>query len=240
MSSLSQFSRSSLLSFTLAVLALAAAPAPAAVVVDAGGFEGFSIGPLAGQYGWYSGRSWHTPATISNPGLAGHGQVVTLSLTAPNDPFSFACIDFANQVGIAATVRTCFDLYHQASGSVQWWAYGNNPYWGSANDSDDGLVKPAAVGSTPLISNTWQNIVIDYDLVNGTASSWVNGVQVDNAANVGLATEHKGWTFQFHGPNDTTPPIYIDNFTVTSTPVPEPASCALLGAGLLLALRRRC
>jgi MYXO-CTERM domain-containing protein len=249
-----------------AVLAL---PSRAVTIYDTGGFEGYNTGAIAGQQGWVDtsvpGLNTTTrPVNQATIDVAPGGSKAVLF----NDiqPSQTAIeTHFANLTGTYKFARATFDLLREDAAiynNLDWWPTGANPWYGTAWDAaanPPGKIIPfgdSAFGSVDQTPGVWQHVDLLFDLENGLGSGWVNGVQVTNNANIGKG-EFNGWYFddwqtvdQGRTPGAVGRRGWVDNLSIYAganaleasaegSAIPEPASLALLGAGLLPLLRRR-
>lgn len=249
----------------VAALAALTLPAHAVTLIDTGGFEGFAAGDIAGQHGWQNsgyhmgGSQAINPATITT--APGHGNVLEFSNTGDSQtPIE---LNFADISSTYRYAQASFDFYRDGSGlynNLVFWPNGNNPWggwiWDNAANAPVGKIMPFGFGNGTVnqTPNTWTNITVQFDILNGRGTSWVNGVMVDNNIDIGKG-EFTGWYFsdnntvdQGRSPGAVGQKAYVDNFTLLAgnrlgdlTQVPEPGSLALLAGGILpmLGLRRR-
>jgi hypothetical protein len=82
----------------------------------------------------------------------------------------------------------------------------------------------------------WNRVRLDLDFGNNTASAYINNnLILTRAFDPGLSTTRVG----IGGTSDGFDVGYFDNFQAAITPVPEPATLAVLGLGAAAMIRRR-
>lgn len=235
--------------------------AGASILYDSNGFEGFAVADLNGQDGWIAWESngGTVPQVVTAPFPVLGTKAVLLQV--PDQQGSTSEIEHPIPTVIPdgqTIITVSFDIYRQTSHwppwpqnlwwwwrdtgeptyGLQWDAAGNQPFQTLPHGWNPGA------GSTPTIFNGYANIKMVWDFSTMQAYSWYNGVLVDNGIPItnistlsswGIGLSHDaatgtGW--------DT---AWIDNFVITSNPVPVPASLLLLGSGLagLAGLRRK-
>jgi len=247
--------------FTAAVLAaMSLASADAAVVLDTGGFEAYAPGTINGQNGWANAPTWGQPfkdAVIAD--APGGGKAIlfdnTGGATAPHEESSIQ-VTFPNLTGSEQYVTATFDFYRDGNGlynNLWWWPVGANPWSGLQWDNaanPDAKILPFGFGAptTLMPQSQWVNMKLEFDLVNGTETAWVNGVLVGENINIGTGA-FEGWFFSDTNtvdpgrtPNGVGQRAWVDNLLIVTgrgSAIPEPATLSLLGLGLLPMLRRR-
>lgn len=243
-----------------AVVVALAVPARADVLLDTGGFEGYSIGSIVGQNGWVQGGgildpSWAKEAATIEVGPGGTKVMGFRSIAKVE---TTADIALPEQLGTNRYFKVSFDYYREGTGqfnNMYWWPDGANPYYGIAWDAAANTptkIQPFGSGNGEVdqIPNSWQNIVLLWDLQTGTGNGWVNGAHVTVDANIGIG-QINGWYFNdwqtvdpARTPNAVGERSYVDNLRIEgyndAPPIPEPGTLMLLvGALPLLGIRRR-
>jgi len=242
-----------------AVVVALAVPSRADVLVDTAGFEGYALGSIVGQNGWSMGypildASWAKEAPTIE---VGPGGTKVMGFNSIQRVETAALISFAEQLGTNRYVKASFDYYRAGTGqfnNMYWWPDGANPYYGIAWDAAANLptiIQPFGSGNGEVaqIPNSWQNIVLIWDLQSGTGNGWVNGVHVTVDANIGIG-QINGWYFndwqtvdEGRTPGAVGERSFVDNLRIEGyndmEPIPEPATLALLGLGGLFLRRRR-
>ncbi|HQL55250.1 MAG: hypothetical protein KA383_19735 [Phycisphaerae bacterium] len=232
-----------------AVLALTGI-AVADVWYDSNGFEPatFVPGPLAGQDGWTASGAGGgiAPQVVTAPDPVVGTQAVRLYVGDTQGDTSVMDIGIADPVAAGWDVVTVsYDIYRDAQIQNLWW------WWWDAGEPTYGLqwdlsqaTHPfgwsTGAGQAPTAFGIYANLKMEWNFVTNTASSWYNGVLVDNNIPLSGITSLTGWTIQFghdSGSGTGAETVYIDNFVVTVTP--EPAALSLLALGGLALLRRR-
>lgn len=240
----------------IVIAALAAAIAsPAAAWVDIVNhdFESptFTTGALVPQQGWTGGRNGGgiAPQVVGVPDPTIGSQAVRLETGGTQADASWMDYDFGGNLLLSYNkVRVTYDIYRPARASAQnlwwWWFDAGTPTYGL--QWDIGGTMPfgfaSGAGSGTTVFGGYATIVQEWDMTTNTARSWYNGSVVDAAFPITGITSLTGWTINLShdaSTNQTPDTAFIDNFRVEGEPVPEPATLAVLGAGLLACIRRR-
>ncbi len=226
-----------------AVLAAASVALAASFSTD---FEGYALGPVAGQDGWVldnSGAGAVDPVIAADPTGGGHGKVLQID---PNDfnvegGWSGAFRGVGDLIAEGVTAfSVSWDQWRTGLGDNVWFAedisFGG--WWGLEWDQDQHIHAISNFGApdTALTAQVWQNVRFDFDAVAGTVTGFLDGVSYGTATGQTFAT-FRGIDLENEGsPADggLNGPNYIDNVSVT----PEPASLLLLAVAAVV-LRRR-
>jgi len=221
-------------------------------IIDTG-FEDYSVGGLDGQFGW-----------IGSQAETGTAPLVISSADGPTQGNKAVLLEVANmQGGVSEMDRAysdlivqgykhlyiAFDIYRLSDDSDQnlwWWLpdSGEPTYglqWDSGGTAPHGWNTGA--GSAPTVFGRYATVAMEWDLESMLAYSWYDGAVVDNGIPVKDINTLTGWTIYFaheSSSGNVGDKAYIDNFKILAAkPVPEPATLAAVGAGLLLAMKRR-
>lgn len=190
---------------------------------DAGGFEGFSLGAVAGQDGWTEDASdpndnvnYPDPLVIADPTGGGMGQVVCI------DPLDGAVGGWAGIERLfgpssQGVVTMEWDQYRGDTGDNFWYA-DNRAFdgWWAIQWDQSGAAHAETFGpSTPLTTGIWQHVIYTFDIGGNTVTVDVDGgtasgVLTDTAIN-GLAWEVEPTAQAGDGA------VYLDNLSVTET-----------------------
>ncbi len=250
-------SRSLALGLVLGVVALASAN----VYYDTQGFSSYTYGPLNGQgvtpnvpLGWHDlSVPPDNMAVIADSPAAG-GKTMRLQVPNIQGNTSAAEVVFAqNLVPLAAQITVEFAVYRETdawSSNLWFFPNGNNPAYGLQWDGGNGVSQTLPLGfagaGVPTVMDAFATVqlVFDFTGAHPTATGYYNNHLVTtveyNDPNSPF-TEFTGWTFSLqHDENTTnsdTETLWIDDFAVSYTPIPEPAGLLLLIGGALL--RRR-
>lgn len=219
------------------VVALVAGSA-SAQIYDSGGFEGFLLGDLPGQGGWFEDTAGgYSPAQVMlDPTGAGMGNVVMLDPPGTAGGWQGIEIDFGPLSGNLVTVQ--WDQYRTDLNDNVWMAddASFSGWWAIQWDTSLGIHAETFGPSVGLQTGIWQHITYTFDFGGGLVTVDVNGTSVSGSLS---ASEIRGWAFEYE-PGEFAGeggPLYIDNFVVSQ--VPTPGSIGLMGLGLLAAARRR-
>lgn len=241
----------------LAVAALASADS----WYDTLGFEGYNYGPINGQgvtpnvpAGWHDISSPSTNVAVVSGSPGGAGKTLRLQIPNIQGDTSAAEVVFAQDLrAIASDVTVEFSVYRQSdawNSNLWFFPNGTNPAYGLQWDGGNGVSQTLPVGfggaGVPTVMDTWttMKVVFDFTGANPVANGYYNGIHVSTLAyndpNAPFA-QFTGWTFSLQhdeaADHSDTETLWVDNFKISYTPIPEPASLVLLALGALL--RRR-
>lgn len=221
-------------------------------IIDTG-FEDYALGGLNGQFGWVGsqGGSGTAPTVISSAdGPTQGNQAVLLEVTNTQGDASEMDRTFSDLIAQGYKhLFVSYDIYRVVDGPDQnlwWWLpdAGEPTYglqWDIGGTAPHGWNTGA--GSATTIFGQYATVAMEWDLETNLAYSWYDGAVVDNGIPVKDIATITGWTIYFAheaSTNDVGDKAYIDNFKIMAAkPVPEPATMVAVGAGLLLALKRR-
>ncbi len=229
---------------------------------NSNGFEAptFAPGPLDGQDGWtgLGTGGGAAPVVVTSPDPVLGQQAVRLQVgdtQGDSSSMDHAIAPVTPGPGVVVTVS--YDIFRNAPAQGMlaqnmwwWWWDAGEPTYGLQWDQGGGLTLPhgwnPGAGSVPTIYGAWANLTMLWDFTQMKAYSWYNGVIVDNGISISGITELTGWTISLgHDAADGTgaSTVWIDNFKIDVSVIPEPGSLAALATGLVglggLALRRR-
>ena len=219
-----------------------------AVVFDSGGFEGYGLGPIAGQFGWWGAGLAFGPGPL--PGddpqivtLADGNRVLKLRVPDSQGAYSGVTVQWTppeppenNPVTVEFDIRRTRDMWV----SNLWWNWmmptGDQPgglQWDSGTGNSVTLPFGFGGPGTPTVYGRFAHLSMTWDFVVGQAWATYDGVPLGPFAFSPTALP-RGFEIDLlhdeatgRGP-DT---VYIDNFRVTT--VPEPAAgWALILSGL--------
>jgi hypothetical protein len=219
----------------------------------------FTLGPLNGQGNWpQASGAWVgggggggvAPMVVNDP-LSMSPQCVELNVGDTQGDFSEMDIGINDPLAAGCRVITVsFDILRlgPATQNMWWWWYdAGSPTYGLQWDMSQ-ATHPFGwwdgAGQAPDVIGQWANLTMTWDFVNNTASSWYNGVLVDNALPMAVPRDIStltGWSIYLTHDSDTgtgSDVVWIDNFRITAD-VPEPSVFLLVGVGLLALLRRK-
>lgn len=220
-----------------ASLALVAGSA-SAQIYDSGGFEGFTLGDLPGQGGWFDDTvGGYSPAQVMlDPTGAGMGNVVMLDPPGTAGGWQGIAINLGLLTGNAVIVQ--WDQYRTDLNDNVWMAdtVAFDNWWAIQWDTSLGIHAETFGPSVGLQAGIWQHITYTFDFAAGLVTVDVDGASVSGSLAAGAI---HGWVFEYE-PGDFAGeggPFYIDNFVVTQ--VPAPGALGLIGLGVLAGVRRR-
>jgi len=233
-----------------AVLGLASI-ASADIWYTSNGFEPttFTTGPLNGQDGWGAGGGGGggvQPLVVTAPDPVLGMQAVRLQVGTTQGDLSEMHRDIADPLAAGWQIVTVsFDIYRnvQAQNLWWWWYDAGEPTYGLQWDLSQATHPfgwSTGAGQTPTVFGQYANLTMEWNFQTSTASSWYNGVLVDNNIPISGITSFTGWQIQLGHDSDTGTPgdlVFIDNFAITVSP--EPGTLTLLALGGLALLRRR-
>lgn len=193
----------------MVVLLLASSLASAEVkTFDTLGFEGYTLGDMTGQDGWYVELDGGTATIVDNSADPTEG-TKALKLTAPSsvdDPVNvgqllgdYAFISHDVSTDPLKWAKVSFDIWREPgtvtiSDSIYDKANMNRLHWWTAStytsiigaQFDDNTTYPFLMGlgatnSATTVTGSFANLTVSYDFEAKTRSSWYNGVLVDDA-----------------------------------------------------------
>lgn len=218
---------------------------------NSNGFEDYELGALAGQADWggLATGGATAPTVVTSPDPVIGQKAVALRVGDVQGDSStmghaISLNSVANQV-----VTVSFDIYRPqpaqdklAQNLWWWWFDVGEPTYGLQWDIGGTLPHgwSTGAGSASTVYDQYANVTMVWDMPQGKAYSWYNGVLVDDGIAISGITSLSGWTIQLahdaaDGSGDSV--AYIDNFVISA--VPEPASLAMLAIVTLLLRRRR-
>lgn len=222
-------------------------------IIDTG-FEDYSLGSINGQHGWtaYAGSISTVPTVIDSVTGPAFGQksVAIYAGRYQGGGYSYMGVSFDDLVaGGYKLIQISFDVYRDLDAYDQdflWWMPDEGVPNGGRQDYLKGTIPfySSSSGHTvPTIFGAYAHVELTWNLNTNRAYSWYNGSVVDDGIGIPYLDSSTGWQFYLthDGPGtnfgDT---AYIDNFKVLAdTAVPEPATIAVVGAGMLALARRR-
>jgi hypothetical protein len=221
------------------------AAASAEVIYDSNGFEDFTVGALDGQMGFVgdTAGSGVAPQVVDGSTDQFLG-TKSLRLEVPNVIGSQSVVDLpmADYKGVYETVTVSFNVFRQDDGwnsNLWYWLRGDNATYGLQWDSGGALPLGFGPAAIPLVLDAWEPMTITWNLETGEAEGTYDGVT--HTLNQGV-NEAAGFFMYLGRENgDETrggEVLWLDDFVITGTLIPEPASLVLLALGGL-ALRRR-
>ena len=207
-------------------------PSPPVVIYDSGGFEAFALGNLNGQDGWIGSAEGTgtapqvVDASSGDPVLG--SKAVRLEVTTTQGDKSHAEKAIADAVAAGyGMIYVSFDVYRASADTplenLWWWANGNNPIYGIQWDQGPSTLPNgwnAGAGSVPTITDRWVNVTLQYNVAEGKASSWYDGVPVDNSITLTGINEFLGWTFELAhdaGTGTGGEVAWIDNLVISGS-----------------------
>lgn len=245
--------RKALASFAIIVLAVTAAQAQTTVYSTDFNSPTYSDGPLIGQDGWaITGTSTVNPINVANTGTNGNvtlttsGQDVNRTFTPVANPANASSVELFADITVASagtgdyflhlddgTTTGFFDRVYCKAGSV-------------AGTFDLGLGTGSGgtiVYGADLNFGTTYSIGAQLNFVagatNDTGELFVNGNPYVAATTTGTdATQIAGVNLR-QGSASSAAGVTVDNISVQVTSIPEPATWALMGIGLLVGVTKR-
>ncbi len=210
------------------------------VVYDVGGWEGYALGDLPGQFGWEEDTDGGYPMAqiVADPTGSGMGNVLELDPPGNSGGWQGVAIAFGPTTAPIVTIE--WDQWRADVGDNIWYADNKDfgRFWAMQWDQNGGAFARQFNGAVALTPGQWQHISYTLDFTTGVASVDVDGaVNTDAALGAGEGPL-RGWVFEME-PTAVAGdgPAYIDNLVVTE--VPEPGLLALLAVGLGWIRRRR-
>lgn len=230
-----------------AAAAFAAAPALAQNLYDAGGFEGFALGDLPGQFGWVAdnadGDDGGTPVpyppvqVVADPTGAGRGNVLEFNPGGTFGGWQGAAVGYGPNTEPIVTVQ--WDQWRADTNDNVWLAdaIAFDGWWSIQWDTNASIHTVGFSDGLALTTGVWQTIQYTFDFDADTVTLSVDGTTGPTVAGINRAFQD-GFVFEyepgaFAGAGG---PFLVDDFMVTQ--VPEPAAALLLAMGTAL-LRRR-
>lgn len=227
--------------------------ASAVTLYDAQGFErpAFVPGALNGQDFWTGGSlgGGTDPVVVTAPDPVLGEQAVRLEAGDSLEDLSLMeqTITLPSLAGQIVTVS--FDIYRPTPVAGQaaqdlWWFWVDNGEPAGGLQWDGGATLPFGgslnTGAAVTIFDQYANVTMQWDFQQMKASSWYNGVLVDDGFPISGITALTAWDILLSndaGDGTGTSVAYIDNLIITA--VPEPATLTALAVGALALLRRR-
>ena len=217
-------------------LLLAGAPAAHAAIVYQTGFEppGYSVGPLNRQDGW----RFTSLAQVQTTTVLSGSQAVSMDLTAFDFPGHRFAYDSSAHPGDILQIKNNIFLTGSQTIQVEGISIFGGPnggFLGQLADYDSrfelGLAGSTTVGSIPATHDVWHSLELDINFATQTQAAFVDGVFLVQGPLAQPATTFTFVELGGFGTPEANETVSYDDFSI-STFVPEPASLALLGAGL--------
>lgn len=231
----------SAMSAVLVAAALLPMQGTAAVIFSTGfeSSEGYALGQLAGQNGWYN----NARPVVQNSSVFDGSQAVSLAAGFDGQGIAGYTLNYSPESIVTVGVVFRYDtLTNSPTWSVMSWA--NGPVFLGGVILQNGNARlglaSSTVGSIAVTPGQWTSFLLVLDFQNQTQSAYVNGAFLGSGAFAGQSTVVGEVRFgQNVGSATRVGTASWDNLSVNS--VPEPTSGALIllgGAAAFLHLRR--
>ena len=222
----------------LALSGLLVLSASADTVFDTGGFEGYALGNLPGQFGWLddtTNPAYGLVQVVNDPTGSGMGKVISLDPPGTAGGWLGAARPFGPSTMSPVIIE--WDQWRTDTNDNLWVAdtVAFDGWWAMQWDQNGQASSYLFEFGVPVGTLAWQHVIYTLDTAAGTATVEIVGTGSHSSPQPDLAID--GIVFEME-PTDAGGaggPLLIDNLIVTQ--IPEPATLALLG--LLALLRRR-